>query len=58
MITDAVIEAIDLMAEMVNDRKELAGIMAVREMLCDFSEDDWITMSEKERKLFLEDYLP
>lgn len=58
MITDEIIEAIDMMAELAKDPKHIAGIMAVREMLADFNPVAWTNLFEFERKILIEDYLP
>lgn len=58
MITDEIMEAIDMMAEMAEDPKHIAGVMAVREMLADFNPNVWNGLFVFEQKEMLKDYLP
>lgn len=57
MITDAVIEAVDLAAASCSDDQQRLGILSIREMLCDFSEDEWTHMEEKDRAEWIAQFL-
>lgn len=45
MIDDNIVEAIDLMIDLCKDEKQKAGMLSVREMLCDYY--DGVTGDEK-----------
>lgn len=49
MITDEILEAIDLFTGLCCNGEETAKMEALREMLKDFSEAEWLSMSENEK---------
>lgn len=57
MITDRIVDAIDLMDDMCRDDNQSLGIRSVREMLCDFSESEWEAMSQEERKAWIAQHM-
>ena len=44
MVTDEIVDAIDMMIEICSDEKQALGMKSVREMLCDFDEGCWLCM--------------
>ncbi len=57
MITDEIVEAIDALVELCGDEQQELGMKSVREMLCDFSETEWNSITKEERTAWLEGYL-
>ncbi len=57
MITDEIVEAMDMMIELCSDRTQAVGMDAMREMLCDLDVDNWPSMSEEERKEWMISFL-
>ena len=57
MITEAVVAAIDLLVEICGNQEQSKGMLSVREMLCDFAEDEWLPMNEEERREWLAQFL-
>lgn len=49
MITDEILEAIGLFASLCCNGEETAKMEALREMLKDFSEAEWLPMSDNEK---------
>lgn len=58
MITDAIVEAMDMLVDLIANKQKKAGALSIREMLCDFAEENWAPMSEEERTEWLEQFLP
>ena len=48
MITDAIVEAMDMMIDMCSNKEQALGMTSIREMLCDFDEITWIDTEDKE----------
>lgn len=48
MITDAIVEAMDMMIDMCSNKQQALGMTSIREMLCDFDEMAWIDTEDKE----------
>ena len=48
MITDAIVEAMDMMIDMCSNKQQALGMASIREMLCDFDEITWIDTEDKE----------
>lgn len=57
MITDEIVDAMDALIELCSDEEQKKGMSAMREMLCDWSEEIWEPMTEDERKEWLAGYL-
>lgn len=57
MITDEIVEAMDLMISLCSDRNQAMGMDAMREMLCDLNVDNWPSMNQAERKKWLAGFL-
>ncbi len=57
MITDEIVDAMDALIDLCSDDEQQKGMDAMREMLCDWSEETWNPMTEKERKAWLSGYL-
>ena len=57
MITDEIVEAMDLMIGLCSDRSQAMGMDAMREMLCDLDVDNWPSMNKEERKEWLISFL-
>lgn len=57
MITDAIIGAVDAMIGLCGDTNQALGMVSIREMLCDIDEDNWLSLSEKERIEWLSSFL-
>lgn len=58
MVTDEMLDAIDMMIEICSNEEQVKGMASVREMLCDFSENGWLCLYEpSECYDWLENYL-
>ena len=58
MITDEIMDALDMMIELCTDKQQKLGIVAVKEMLGDFDEQAWLNMDNpSECKEWLSEYL-
>ena len=57
MITDVIIGAVDSMIDLCSDTSQALGMASIREMLCDIEEDNWISLSKKERIKWLSSFL-
>lgn len=57
MITDEIVEAIDVMIGLCSNGAQMLGMASVREMLCDFDVVTWSSMSCDERKDWLVEFL-
>lgn len=57
MITDEIVEAMDMMIELCSDRTQAMGMDAMREMLCDLDVDNWPSMSQEERQKWIASFL-
>lgn len=42
MLTDEMVDAIDIMIDLCSSKEQALGMASVREMLCDFDEANWI----------------
>ena len=58
MITDQIMEAIDMMVELCADEKMAIGMTALQEMLGDIDCDKWCLMSTSECLDWIKQYLP
>ena len=57
MINDIIVEAMDMMIDMCSDKQQAIGMLSLREMLCDFAEDDFAPMSQEEKYEFIKQHL-
>ena len=58
MITDEIMDAIEMMIEICSNEEQAKGMEAVKEMLGDFEEGGWLSMvNPSERYEWLEQYL-
>ena len=57
MITDEIVEAIDMLIELCSNDQQVKGMNLIREMLCDFDDLQWMQMDQSERNKWLEQYL-
>lgn len=57
MITDEILEAIDLFAALCCNGEETEKMEAIREMLRDFAEGEWLSMSDAEKAEWMKRYL-
>lgn len=57
MITEGIINAIDLMIEQCDNEEQKRGIISVREMLCDFDHDVWDETEQSHRIEWLKSFL-
>lgn len=57
MITDGIVDAMDNLIELCSDENQKNGMEAMREMLCDWSEEIWDPSSTEERREWLIPYL-
>jgi len=62
MITDGIIEAVNLIGDIFRDYEEneiqAEAVGSVYEMLLDYNEDEWYKMSYEEQKEWVSKYLP
>ena len=58
MISDDVVEAIDMMIDRCMDADDRRGMEKMRAMLCDWDSTTWVFMSVQENKAFIDSYLP
>lgn len=59
MITDEIMDAIEMMIALCTNEEQKKGMEAVKEMLGDFDESAWLMMENpSECNEFLEQYLP
>lgn len=60
MITDEIVEAMDVLIEACDSREQAFGMEIMRDMLCEFDTNRWNTMTAEEHVIwltgFLEDY--
>lgn len=56
MITDEIIDAIDLLIEMCSGKEQKNGMESVKEILMDFDNDKWLNMTESERREWLKEF--
>ena len=57
MITDEIVEAMDLLMELCSTPDERSGMQKLQDMLLDWSEDDWMTMSNTKKTKFLKQFI-
>lgn len=57
MITDEIVLAMDALIEMCSNRHQQLGMCSMREMLCDLNPDEFACMNDKEREVWLEQFL-
>ena len=57
MITDAIIEAIDLMIENCKNEEQAAGMEKVKNMLADFDEETWEDIGSQEKGEWVTQYI-
>ena len=58
MITDEIMESIDMLIEICSNKEQVKGMKSVREMLADFDESVWInTKNPSDRHEWLSQYL-
>lgn len=57
MITDQIMEAIDMMVELCKDERMAIGMSALRDMLGDIDCDEWCLMSTAECREWVKQYL-
>lgn len=53
MITDEIVEAIDMMIEVCGDAEHRKGMDSIREMLCDFDVTAWMAADEEEKESWI-----
>ena len=58
MITDEIMEALDMLITMCKDKNQAQGMISVQEMLGDFDEHKFITSTEEEKSNWVLEYLP
>jgi hypothetical protein len=46
MFPDEMYDAIDMMIELCSDEQQKLGMKSVREMLCDFDDQNWLMMDD------------
>lgn len=56
MVTSEIVEALELFERLFHDDAQRRAVLAVKEMLCDWSEEEWLRMSEAERKAWLSQF--
>lgn len=56
MITDEIINAIDLLIELCSGKEQKSGMESLKEMLMDFDNDEWLNMTEAERCEWLKEF--
>lgn len=58
MITDKIMEAIDMMIDICSDEEQAKGMSSIREMLADYDEDNWSDLDDcGAREEWLEQFL-
>ena len=57
MITDEIVEAMDMMMELCRTPEERVGMQKMQDMLLDWSEDDWMDMSDTKKTKFLKQFI-
>ncbi len=57
MITDEIMEAMEMMAELCKDPQQKAAILAVQDMLGDFEEASWRKKAFAEKAIWVRWYL-
>ena len=57
MITDEIMEALEMLSERADNRYEKHAIACVMSMFGDFSEDHWQSMNEGEREEWIKKYI-
>ena len=58
MITSEIVEALELFESLLQDDTQQQAVTATREMLCEWSEDDWRSMDSAEKQRRLLPFLP
>lgn len=58
MITDNIIAAIQTMINADVNCIRQEGMELLLDMLCDFNDEEWVKMSEKDRLLWVKNYIP
>lgn len=56
MITDEIIDTIDMLIEMCGSKEQKNGMESVKEMLMDFDDHEWLNMEESERREWVKEY--
>ena len=57
MITDEIMEAIEIAINCCDDRMAVDGMISLRNMLGDFSEDEWLNMTPNKRRDWVKKFL-
>ena len=57
MINDNIIEAMDFLMECCSSPEERTGMHKMQNMLIDWSDDDWIEMTDDEKEAFVRSYI-
>lgn len=57
MVTDAIMDAVDLLIEHCNSREQAAGMESLKEMLGNFDEDAWCRWEDEARKAWVGKFL-
>lgn len=57
MVTDEIVLAMDALIEMCSNRHQQLGMYSMREMLCELNPDEFACMNDKEREVWLEQFL-
>ena len=57
MIDDTIVDAMDALIGMCSNLHQQLGMWSMREMLCELNPDEFACMNDKEREVWLEQFL-
>lgn len=58
MITDEIVEAMNLMVSLCDDIETKKGMRAMSEMLCDLNIDEWMNQEHEMRCAWVSQFIP
>lgn len=58
MVTSEIVEALELFEGLLQDGARRQAVLAAKEMLCEWSEDEWMHMDASEKRKWLHSFLP
>lgn len=57
MVTSEIVEALELFEDLLHDNAQRQAICSAKEMLCEWSEDEWLHMDCAEKRNWLAPFL-
>lgn len=58
MVTSEIIEALELFEGLLRDDAQRQAVLAAKEMLCEWTENEWMRMDDSEKRKWLHSFLP